>query len=90
MKSSASDALTTAVNSVALVGDLKTHALPSSGHIPSIMPSQSLLNSRDEVFKEIKDVGEDVAISSLHLFHGDMDHPPWRSTGMRRKIQKKL
>ncbi|MBW0509339.1 hypothetical protein O181_049054 [Austropuccinia psidii MF-1] len=40
------------------------------------MPSQSLLKSRDEVFKEIKDVGEDFAISSLHLFHGDMDLPP--------------
>ncbi|MBW0561558.1 hypothetical protein O181_101273, partial [Austropuccinia psidii MF-1] len=26
-------------------------------------------------FKEIKDVGEDVAISSLHLFQGDMDLP---------------
>ncbi|MBW0548084.1 hypothetical protein O181_087799 [Austropuccinia psidii MF-1] len=39
------------------------------------MPSQSLLKSRDEVFKEIKDVGEDVAISSLHLFQGDMDLP---------------
>ncbi|MBW0476268.1 hypothetical protein O181_015983 [Austropuccinia psidii MF-1] len=40
------------------------------------MPSKSLLKSRDEVFKEIKDVGEDVAISSLHLFQGDMDLPP--------------
>ncbi|MBW0513519.1 hypothetical protein O181_053234 [Austropuccinia psidii MF-1] len=36
----------------------------------------SLLQSRDEVFKEIKDVGEDVSISSLHLFQGDMDFPP--------------
>ncbi|MBW0515021.1 hypothetical protein O181_054736 [Austropuccinia psidii MF-1] len=34
------------------------------------MPSQSLLKSRDEVFK-------DVAISSLHLFQGDMDLPPF-------------
>ncbi|MBW0509099.1 hypothetical protein O181_048814 [Austropuccinia psidii MF-1] len=32
----------------------------------------SLLPSRDEVFKEIKD----VAISSPHLFQGDMDLPP--------------
>ncbi|MBW0513734.1 hypothetical protein O181_053449, partial [Austropuccinia psidii MF-1] len=36
----------------------------------------SLLPLKDEVFKEIKDVGEYVAISSLHLFHGDMDLPP--------------
>ncbi|MBW0536802.1 hypothetical protein O181_076517 [Austropuccinia psidii MF-1] len=30
----------------------------------------------DEDFKEIKDVGEDVSISSFHLFQGDMDLPP--------------
>ncbi|MBW0475934.1 hypothetical protein O181_015649 [Austropuccinia psidii MF-1] len=29
----------------------------------------------DEVFKEIKDVGEDVSISSLHLLQGDGDLP---------------
>ncbi|MBW0545464.1 hypothetical protein O181_085179 [Austropuccinia psidii MF-1] len=40
------------------------------------MPSQSLLKSRDEVFIEIKYVGEDVAISSFHLLQGDMDLPP--------------
>ncbi|MBW0553240.1 hypothetical protein O181_092955 [Austropuccinia psidii MF-1] len=76
IKSSASNSLATAVNSVSLVGELKTPSLPSSVHIPSIMPSQSLLKSRDEVFKEIKDVVEEVAISSLHFFHGDMDLPP--------------
>ncbi|MBW0541871.1 hypothetical protein O181_081586 [Austropuccinia psidii MF-1] len=76
IKSSASNALATAVNSVALVGELKTPSLPSSVHIPSIMPSQSLLKSRDEVFKEIKDDGEDFALSSLHLFHWDMDLCP--------------
>ncbi|MBW0560179.1 hypothetical protein O181_099894 [Austropuccinia psidii MF-1] len=36
------------------------------------MPSQSLLESRDEVFKETKH----VSISSLHLFQGDMYLPP--------------
>ncbi|MBW0503296.1 hypothetical protein O181_043011 [Austropuccinia psidii MF-1] len=56
MKSSASNSLATAVNNVALVGELKIPSLPSSVHIPSIMPSQSLLQSRDEVYKEIKDV----------------------------------
>ncbi|MBW0539456.1 hypothetical protein O181_079171 [Austropuccinia psidii MF-1] len=76
IKSSASNSLATAVNSVALVGEIKTPSLPSSVHIPSIMPSQSLLKSRDEVFKEIKYVGEAVTISSLHLFKGDMDLPP--------------
>ncbi|MBW0488991.1 hypothetical protein O181_028706 [Austropuccinia psidii MF-1] len=40
------------------------------------MPSQSLPKSRDEVFKEIKDIGEDVAIYSLHLVQGDMDTHP--------------
>ncbi|MBW0571634.1 hypothetical protein O181_111349 [Austropuccinia psidii MF-1] len=41
------------------------------------MPSQTLLKSRVEVFKEIKDVGGDISISSLHLFQGDMDLPPF-------------
>ncbi|MBW0498496.1 hypothetical protein O181_038211 [Austropuccinia psidii MF-1] len=76
IKSSASNTLATTFNSVALVGELKTPSLPSSVHTPSIIPSQSLLKSRDEVFKEIKDVGGDVAIYSLHLFQGDMDLPP--------------
>ncbi|MBW0497430.1 hypothetical protein O181_037145 [Austropuccinia psidii MF-1] len=73
--SSTSNDFATAVNSVALVGELKTPSLPPSVHIPSIIPSQSLLTSRDEVFKEIKDFGKDVAISSLHLFQADMDLP---------------
>ncbi|MBW0535561.1 hypothetical protein O181_075276 [Austropuccinia psidii MF-1] len=76
INSSTSNDFATAVNSVPLVGELKTPSLPSSVHIPSIIPSQSLLTSTDEVFKDIKDVGEDVAISSLHLFQGDMDLPP--------------
>ncbi|MBW0512598.1 hypothetical protein O181_052313 [Austropuccinia psidii MF-1] len=76
IKASSNNSLATAVNSVALVGELKIPSLASSVHIPSIIPFQSLLQSRDEVFKEIKDVEEDVAISSLHLFQGDMDLPP--------------
>ncbi|MBW0551672.1 hypothetical protein O181_091387 [Austropuccinia psidii MF-1] len=74
--SSASNDFATAVNSVALVGELVTPSLPSSVHIPSIIPSQSLLPSKDEVLKEIKDVGEDVAIPSFHLLQGDMNLPP--------------
>ncbi|MBW0545213.1 hypothetical protein O181_084928 [Austropuccinia psidii MF-1] len=69
---STSNDFATAANSAALVGELKTPSLPSSVHIPSIIPSQSLLPLRDEVFKQIKD----VAISSFHLFQGDMDLPP--------------
>ncbi|MBW0466191.1 hypothetical protein O181_005906 [Austropuccinia psidii MF-1] len=65
----------TTFNSVSLVGELKTHSLPSSVHIPPIIPSQSFLSSRDEVLKEIKDVGEGVSISSLHLFQVDIDLP---------------
>ncbi|MBW0478127.1 hypothetical protein O181_017842 [Austropuccinia psidii MF-1] len=75
INSSTSNYLATAVNSISLVGELKTPSLPPSVHIPSVMSSQSLLLSRDEVFKEINDVGEDAAISSLHLFQGDMDLP---------------
>ncbi|MBW0542756.1 hypothetical protein O181_082471 [Austropuccinia psidii MF-1] len=74
--SSTSNGLATTVNTVALVGELKTPLLPSSVHIPSIIPSQSLILSREKVFKEIKDVEEDVSISSPHLFQGDMDLPP--------------
>ncbi|MBW0481437.1 hypothetical protein O181_021152 [Austropuccinia psidii MF-1] len=74
--SSTSNDFATAVNSVALVVELKTPSLPLSVHIPSIIPSQSLLPSIDEVFKDIKDVGEDFALSLLHLFEGDMDLPP--------------
>ncbi|MBW0473606.1 hypothetical protein O181_013321 [Austropuccinia psidii MF-1] len=76
INSSNNNDLATASNSVALVGELKTPFLPSSVHISSIMPSQSLIHSRDEVCKEIKELGEDVSIFSLHLFQGDMDLPP--------------
>ncbi|MBW0521369.1 hypothetical protein O181_061084 [Austropuccinia psidii MF-1] len=74
--SSTSNDFPAAVNSVALVGELKTPSLPPSVHIPFIIPSQSLLPLRDEVFKDINVFGEDVAISSLHLFQGYMDLPP--------------
>ncbi|MBW0472866.1 hypothetical protein O181_012581 [Austropuccinia psidii MF-1] len=74
--SSTSNDFATAFNSVALVGELKTPSHRPSVHIPSIIPSNSLLPTRDEFFEEIKDVGEDVTISSLHLFQGDMDLPP--------------
>ncbi|MBW0471745.1 hypothetical protein O181_011460 [Austropuccinia psidii MF-1] len=36
----------------------------------------SLLPSRDEVFKDIQDVGKDNSVSSLHLFFGNVDLPP--------------
>ncbi|MBW0518912.1 hypothetical protein O181_058627 [Austropuccinia psidii MF-1] len=60
----------------ALVGDSGTPSFPSSVHIPSLNSHQSLLSSRDEVFKEIQDFGEDNSVSSLHLFFGNMDLPP--------------
>ncbi|MBW0539913.1 hypothetical protein O181_079628 [Austropuccinia psidii MF-1] len=60
----------------ALVGDSRTPSFPSSVHIPSLNCYQSLLSSGDEVFTEIRDVGEDNSISSLHLFFGNMDLPP--------------
>ncbi|MBW0474276.1 hypothetical protein O181_013991 [Austropuccinia psidii MF-1] len=59
----------------ALVGDSRTPSFPSSVHIPSLNSHQSLLSSRDEVFKEIQDVGEDNSVSSFHLFFGNMDLP---------------
>ncbi|MBW0478589.1 hypothetical protein O181_018304 [Austropuccinia psidii MF-1] len=60
----------------ALVGDSRKPSFPLSVHIPSLNYHQSLLFSRDEVFKEIQDVGEDNSVSSLHLFFGNMDLPP--------------
>ncbi|MBW0466098.1 hypothetical protein O181_005813 [Austropuccinia psidii MF-1] len=60
----------------ALVGDSRTPSVPSSNHILFLNYHQSLLSSRDEVFKEIQDVGEDNSVSSLHLFFGNMDLPP--------------
>ncbi|MBW0549235.1 hypothetical protein O181_088950 [Austropuccinia psidii MF-1] len=74
--SSTSNELATASSIVSLAGVLTKPSLPSSVHIPSIMPSQSLLISRDEVFKEIKDFGEDVVIYLLHLSKGDIDPHP--------------
>ncbi|MBW0532934.1 hypothetical protein O181_072649 [Austropuccinia psidii MF-1] len=61
---------------ILVISILVTPSLHSSVHIPSVISSQSLLPLRHEVFEEIKDVGEDVAISSLHIFEGDMDLPP--------------
>ncbi|MBW0510321.1 hypothetical protein O181_050036 [Austropuccinia psidii MF-1] len=60
----------------ALVGDSRTQSFTSSVHITSLNPHKSLLSSRDEVFKEIQDVGENNSVSSLHLFFGNMDLPP--------------
>ncbi|MBW0589130.1 hypothetical protein O181_128845, partial [Austropuccinia psidii MF-1] len=73
--SSTSNEFSTAVNSVAPVGELKKPSLPPSVHNPSIFPSQSLLPLRNEFFKQIKDFGKDLPISSPHLFQGDMDLP---------------
>ncbi|MBW0473192.1 hypothetical protein O181_012907 [Austropuccinia psidii MF-1] len=60
----------------ALVGGSRTPSFLSSVHIPSLNYNQSLLSSREEVFKEIKDVGEDNPVSSHHLFFCNMDLPP--------------
>ncbi|MBW0556419.1 hypothetical protein O181_096134 [Austropuccinia psidii MF-1] len=59
----------------ALVGDSRTPSFPYSVHIPSLTSHQSLLSSRDEVFKDIQDFGEDNSVSSLHLFFGNRDLP---------------
>ncbi|MBW0501844.1 hypothetical protein O181_041559 [Austropuccinia psidii MF-1] len=71
-----SNEFSSAKSYAALVGDSRTPSLPSSVHIPSLNFHPSLLSSRDEVFKEIQDVGQDNSVSSLHLFFGNMDLPP--------------
>ncbi|MBW0461953.1 hypothetical protein O181_001668 [Austropuccinia psidii MF-1] len=70
-----SDVFSFANSCSALVGDSQAKSFPSSVHIPSLHSHQSLISSRDEVFKEIKDVGEDNCVSSFHLF-GNMDLSP--------------
>ncbi|MBW0540567.1 hypothetical protein O181_080282 [Austropuccinia psidii MF-1] len=60
----------------ALVGYSRTPSFLSSFHIPSLNSHQSLLSSRDEVFKEIQDFGEDNSVSSLILFLGNRYLPP--------------
>ncbi|MBW0476279.1 hypothetical protein O181_015994 [Austropuccinia psidii MF-1] len=68
--------VSSAKSCAALVGYFRTPSFPSSVHIPPFNSHTSLLSSRDEVFKEIQDVGEDNLVSSLHLFFGNMDLPP--------------
>ncbi|MBW0466746.1 hypothetical protein O181_006461 [Austropuccinia psidii MF-1] len=60
---------------VTLELDTRTTSFPSSVHIPSLNSHTSLLSSRDEVVKDIQDVGEDNSVSSLQLF-GNMALPP--------------
>ncbi|MBW0484851.1 hypothetical protein O181_024566 [Austropuccinia psidii MF-1] len=57
--------LSSAKSCAALVGDSRTPSFPSFVHIPSLNSHQSLISSRNEVFKEIQD-GEDNYVSSLH------------------------
>ncbi|MBW0551583.1 hypothetical protein O181_091298 [Austropuccinia psidii MF-1] len=71
-----SNAFSSTKSRAALVGDSRTPSFPSSVHIPSLNSHQLLLHSRDEVFKEIQDVGEDNSVSSLNVFFGNMDLPP--------------
>ncbi|MBW0503309.1 hypothetical protein O181_043024 [Austropuccinia psidii MF-1] len=62
--------------SKSLVGDSRTPSFLSSVHIPFLNSYTSLPSSRDEVFKEIQDFGEDNSVSSLNLFFGNMNLPP--------------
>ncbi|MBW0513497.1 hypothetical protein O181_053212 [Austropuccinia psidii MF-1] len=59
-----------------LVGDSRTPSIPSSVHIPSLNSQQSLPSSRDQVFKEIQDVGKNDSVSLLQLLFGNMDLLP--------------
>ncbi|MBW0552884.1 hypothetical protein O181_092599 [Austropuccinia psidii MF-1] len=60
----------------ALVRDSRTPSCSSSFHILLLNCHQSLLSSRNEVFKGIQDVGKDKSVSSFHPFFGNMDLPP--------------
>ncbi|MBW0474376.1 hypothetical protein O181_014091 [Austropuccinia psidii MF-1] len=76
LSNSCSNDFSSAKSCAALVGDSRSPSFPSSIHIPSLDSHQSLLSSRDEVFKEIQDFQEDNSVSSLHLFFGNMGLPP--------------
>ncbi|MBW0564782.1 hypothetical protein O181_104497 [Austropuccinia psidii MF-1] len=76
INSSTSDDLATAVNSVALVGEHKTISLPSSVHIPSIMPSQGYVpSSLEEHWDEEEDPEEIEAVLKVvpPAYHQDLD-----------------
>ncbi|MBW0553314.1 hypothetical protein O181_093029 [Austropuccinia psidii MF-1] len=60
---SCSNDFSSAKSCAALVGDNRTPSFPCSVHIPSLNSHPSLLSSRDKVFKEIQDVGEDNSVS---------------------------
>ncbi|MBW0480358.1 hypothetical protein O181_020073 [Austropuccinia psidii MF-1] len=71
-----SNEFATAFNLVFLVGELNTPSLCSSVYNTPIIPSHSVLSSRDGFFKVVRYLGEDVSISSLHLYQGVMELPP--------------
>ncbi|MBW0482867.1 hypothetical protein O181_022582 [Austropuccinia psidii MF-1] len=73
---SSSNDFSSANKFAALVGDSRAPSFPTSVHIPSHNSHESSLSSRDEVFKDVKDFGEDNSMSSLHPFHGNVDLPP--------------
>ncbi|MBW0491848.1 hypothetical protein O181_031563 [Austropuccinia psidii MF-1] len=73
---SCSDDLSSVTLCAALVADFRKPSFPSSVHIPSFNSQNALLSSRDEVFKEMQDFGEDNFVSSLHFFLGNVDLPP--------------
>ncbi|MBW0495525.1 hypothetical protein O181_035240 [Austropuccinia psidii MF-1] len=72
---SISNDLSPAKSCSALVGDSRTPSFLSFVYIPSLNSFKSLIPSRDEVSKEIQDVGEDNSVFSLHLFFVNMDLP---------------
>ncbi|MBW0502733.1 hypothetical protein O181_042448 [Austropuccinia psidii MF-1] len=71
-----SNDLFSAKSCAALIGDSRPPSFPSSVHIPSLNSNNSSLFPRDQVFKEILDVGEDNSVSSLHPCFRNMDLLP--------------
>ncbi|MBW0534053.1 hypothetical protein O181_073768, partial [Austropuccinia psidii MF-1] len=71
-----SNGFSTSKSRAALVCGSRTTLFSSSVHVPSLNFHQILLSFRDEVFKEIEEVGEDNSVSSLHLFFVNINLPP--------------
>ncbi|MBW0575286.1 hypothetical protein O181_115001 [Austropuccinia psidii MF-1] len=91
-----SNEIATSSTCASFIGNSRAPSFPSSVHITALNYPLSLLLSRNEVLKQMKDVGEDNSISLLHLFHGKVDLPRFiimtsqKSCGMKRNSQKKL
>ncbi|MBW0478093.1 hypothetical protein O181_017808 [Austropuccinia psidii MF-1] len=68
--------LSTSTTCAAVVGNCRTLSLLAYVHIALMKSPHSLISSRDEVSKEIRNARKDRSMNSLHLFHGNVELLP--------------